>query len=241
MLNANHWLLNAPIAHRGLWNENIIENSVTAYKNAVDNGYPIEIDLYSSADGELFSFHDATLTRMCGVDKKIFELPADEIKKLRLSNTDEHIPTFDEVLAIAENKVPLLIEIKNQPSKEVVKLIVDKLKNYKGEFAVQSFNPLYIWQVKKLAPEFIRGVLATKVDSHLKGNGKFVKYIIKHTSLNFLAKPHFISHDYSGLPLKKFKRKKMPIIAWTVTSQEIYDKIKPFCKNIIFEHFIPKK
>ena len=34
-----------PIAHRGLWNKDVAENSLSAYKNAVEHGFAIEIDL----------------------------------------------------------------------------------------------------------------------------------------------------------------------------------------------------
>ncbi|MBE7076040.1 MAG: hypothetical protein E7375_03125 [Clostridiales bacterium] len=233
----NHWLLTRPIAHRGLWGGEILENSLTAYKNAAEKGYPIEIDLHLSTDGVLYSFHDDNTLRMTGVDKNIHDLSSKEIDELRLLGSDEHIPTFEEVLSIAENKVPLLIEIKNQPNKQVVDKTVERLKTYKGEFAVQSFNPLYINRVKKLAPEFIRGILATEKSSKQKLLNRIV---ITKMPLNFLIKPDFISFSHTGLPLKKRKVKNIPVITWTITDQESADRIKPYAKNIIFEKFIPK-
>lgn len=236
-LPENHWLLTRPVAHRGLWGDEILENSVSAYKNAVEKGYPIEIDLHLSTDGVLYSFHDDNTLRMTGVDKNIHDLSSKEINELRLNGTNEHIPTFEEVLSIAEGKVPLLIEIKNQPNALVVDKTVERLKTYKGEFAVQSFNPLYINRVRKLAPEFIRGILATEKSSNQKW---FKRFMITKMPLNWLIKPDFISYSHTGLPLKKRKVKGRPVITWTITSQEAADKVKPFAKNIIFEKFIPK-
>ena len=119
-IDNNSWLLTSPIAHRGLWNERIIENSLPAYQNAINHGYPIEIDIYQSADGELFSFHDKTLKRMTGADGFIFEKTSKELKELRLSNSTETIPTLKEVLSLVDGKVPLLIEFKDQPDKSFV-------------------------------------------------------------------------------------------------------------------------
>lgn len=238
-IDKNYWLLTTPIAHRGLWNEQIIENSLTAYKNAVDRGYPIEIDIYLTADGHLVSFHDKDLMRMTGVEGKVYEKTLNQLKQLRLKNTQEQIPTLDEVLSLVDGKVPLLIEFKDQPNKEFVAKAVEKLKTYKGDFAVQSFNPIYVNEIKKLAPEFIRGILAT--ESEGKNKSALVRYVLKKMPLNFLCKPDFISYSYTGLPLKKRKIKNRPVITWTVKNQEIYEKVKPFCENIIFEHFIPKK
>ena len=60
-------------AHRGLHdNEHgIPENSMAAFQRAVDKGYGIELDVHLTADNQLVVFHDDTLTRMCGINKKI--------------------------------------------------------------------------------------------------------------------------------------------------------------------------
>ncbi len=237
-LSEDYWLLNRPIAHRGLWNENIAENSTTAYENAVANGYPIEIDVYSSTDGKFMSFHDKTLVRMTGAEGKIFEKSYSELRKLNLIGTTEKIPTLDEVFEIACGKVPLLIEIKNQPDKTVTGRLIEKLKNYKGEFAVQSFNPFYIKQVKDTAPQFIRGILAT---GNAENETKLTQYIVKNMPFNFLIKPDFISYDYKDIPLPKNKIKSTPVICWTVTSEQAEKQARIQAKNIIFEGYVPKK
>ena len=238
-INKDCFLFTTPIAHRGLWNDNIIENSIPAYINAVKHGFAIEIDLYLSKDDVLFSFHDINLKRMTGVDALITDKIYDEIKALRLLGSELSVPTFDEVLSAVDGKVPLLIEIKDQPNKTCVDKTVNRLKSYKGEFALQSFNPLYIKRIKKLAPTFLRGVLGTEIKQQDKS--KFTNFIIRKMPLNFLVKPDFISYSYSGLPLKKRKVKNKAVIAWTVTDNKIATALTPFVDNIIFEHFIPTK
>ncbi len=235
-LNSSHWLLTRPIAHRGLWNEEIPENSLCAYGNAIEHNYPIEIDVHKSLDGVLFVFHDDNLKRLTGVDALLHQKTSTEIKSLYLNGTKEKIPTLNEVLDLVDGKVPLLIEIKNQPDKTVVDDTVALLKNYKGDFAIQSFNPIYIIRVKKLAPRFIRGVLGTAT---VKNVSAFSRYVIKNLSLNFLAKPDFISYNFKNLPLRK--KIKLPLICWTVTNQEQEEKAREHALNVIFENFIPKK
>lgn len=238
---SKHWLLNLPIAHRGLWGDDIRENSIAAYKKAAEQGFPIEIDLYLSKDGVLYSFHDASTERMTGAKGFIYEKTSAEINELKLLGSTDAIPTFDQVLEIAEGKVPLLIEIKNQPDKRVTDLIVERLKNYKGEFAIQSFNPVYLMRVKKLAPKFLRGILVTLDDKDLTGVNPFTKIILKSMFLNKFAKPDFISARYDFLPLPNKKVKNLPVIAWTVTDKKTATELKPRCDNYIFEHFIPEK
>ena len=175
---------------------------------------------------------------MTGVDKSIHDLSSTEIKALRLSGSEQQIPTFDEVLDTVDGKVPLLIEIKNQHNKSVVDKTVERLKSYKGEFAIQSFNPFFINRVKKLAPDFIRGVLA----SELKHTKSFINnFVINHMPINWICKPDFISYSHTGLPLKKRVVKNRPVLAWTITDSESAKKALQFADNIIFEKFIPEK
>ena len=235
-IDKNSWLIKQPIAHRGLWGENIPENSIAAYEKAAQNGYPVEIDLYLTKDGEIVSFHDDTLKRMTGKDGYIWNYTYEELRKLRLADSQYSIPRLFEVFKVCEGKSPLLIEIKDQPNgKLLVKKLISALRKYKGDFAVQSFNPLYIAQIKRLAPEIIRGILATNEVGSLKSAIK--RHIVKNMSLNFLAKPDFVSYDYKGYPLPDRKVKNKVCLAWTVTSYEIWDKIKPYVDNIIFEGF----
>lgn len=230
------WLTGKPIAHRGLWDENIPENSLLAYEKAAEKRYPVEIDVYLTKDGKIVSFHDVSLERMTGEKGLIYEKSYEELKNLRLNGSAHTIPLLEEVFSVCEGKSPLLIEIKDQPrGKELTEKLVGILKNYRGEFAVQSFNPLYIRQVKKRAPQFIRGILATTNVSSIQSSLK--RRIVKKMSLNFLIKPDFISYDYIGYPLPEKKVKKKICLAWTVTSYEIWDKIKPYVDNIIFEGF----
>ena len=236
-IDKNHWLITKPIAHRGLWGEKVVENSATAYQLACEQGYPIEIDVYLTKDNQLISIHDINLKRLTGADEFVYEKTLDEIKQLRLLGSDEQIPTFDEVLRICEGKSPLLIEIKNQPNKQVVDLLVKRLKCYKGEFAVQSFNPIFMKRVKKLAPEFIRGVLTTAEKTHIKGKVK--RWVVKHMPFNGSIKPDFIACFYESLPLRKSKIKNKVVLTWTIVNKEIEQTALKHADNIIFEHYIP--
>ena len=234
-INSSHWLLTRPIAHRGLWNEDVPENSLLSYENAIKKGYPIEIDVHKSKDGVLFVFHDDNLKRMTGVDAFLHEKTYKELKSLTLNGSSEKIPTLSETLETINGKVPLLIEIKNQPDSSVVDDTVKILKEYKGEFALQSFNPTYIIRIKKLAPEFIRGVLGTVYTGKIN---PIKRHVIKNLSLNFLAKPDFISYNIKNLPLKR--KKKLPLLAWTIKDSDTELKARKLADNIIFEKFMPK-
>lgn len=53
------------ISHRGE-SHDAPENTLPAFKLAVDRGFGFECDVYLSADKKLFTFHDHTLTRTTG-------------------------------------------------------------------------------------------------------------------------------------------------------------------------------
>ncbi|MDY6367242.1 MAG: glycerophosphodiester phosphodiesterase family protein [Clostridia bacterium] len=237
-INEDSWLLNVPIAHRGLWGHGVPENSLPAFIAAANAGFAIETDLYCTKDGEIVCFHDDSLSRMTGELGGICDKTLSELKGLRLQGSDETIPTLKEVLSAIDGKTPILIEFKNQKDKTYVKKAVDILKEYKGEFAVQSFNPFILNKIKTLAPEFIRGILAAKKPDTKNSVEKFV---VKHMPFNFLCKPDFISYDYKGLPLKKRKLKNRALLCWTITDEKCFEFANTLCDNIIFEGFIPEK
>lgn len=250
---ANMDLLKVDYAHRGLHGGDIPENSLAAYKNAIDNGYGIEIDVQLSSDGEIFVFHDPDAKRMCGVDKKIFEMTAEEIKSLRLNNTDEHIPTLAEVLSLVDGSVPLLIEIKYYA--ETMKLcasLAEMLDPYYGSFAVQSFDPRVLRYFKKNRPRFARGQLVAKTQKRSErskskdSNAKnpIVSFLLNHLLLNVLSRPDFISIQKNHtlelgfvLATEVFKAK---AFIWTVKSEKHYEFFRKQGYFSIFESIRPE-
>ena len=99
-------------AHRGLWNVQRPENSLSAFRSAVDAGYGIELDVHRTKDGVLVVHHDDNLKRVCGVDRWIAQSTLADVRACHLSGTDEVVPTFDEVLEAVGGRVPLIVELK---------------------------------------------------------------------------------------------------------------------------------
>ena len=102
---------NLLFAHRGVHNNiDIPENSIKAFKQALKNNLNIELDIQLTKDNVLVVFHDSNLKRMTNIDKDLNELTYNKIKKLKLLNTNQTIPTLKEVLNIINGKVILDIE-----------------------------------------------------------------------------------------------------------------------------------
>lgn len=138
-------LLGVLYAHRGLFDNDTDapENSLPAFRKAIEAGYGIELDVQLSKDGVPVVFHDASLKRMCGVNGKVWEYSLSELKQMKLAHSDAVIPTFAEVLDAVNGKVPLIIEYKlDVPQTEVCRLVNEQLLTYPGAYCIESFHPL---------------------------------------------------------------------------------------------------
>ena len=99
-------------AHRGLHDEKLPENSMGAFRAALENGYGIELDVHLLADGNLAVIHDSTLKRVTGAEGIVEDLVTEDLKNYHLGGTEETIPTFRELLDLYEGKAPLIVELK---------------------------------------------------------------------------------------------------------------------------------
>ena len=239
------WLVNRTIAHRGLHDERLPENSLGAFRAAVEKGYAIETDLQLTADGVIVVFHDEKMKRMTGRELVINDCMYDEIKDIPLiGGENEYIPTLEQLLETVDGKVPLLIEIKTHENIGSLEApLTERLRRYNGKFAVQSFNPFIVKWFRKNAPEFVRGQLAAFFDAEF-GNGVrawLQRRVLRNCMLNGICGAQFTSYDTKGIKRKRLLRikKKMPVLMWTVRTPERLESCKGYFDNIIFEDFLP--
>jgi len=218
-------------AHRGLFGGDVPENSLAAFKNARDAGYGIELDLQLSGDGTVMVFHDYTLIRMTGKDGKLSEKTAAELSALTLCDSDQHIPTFREVLELVDGKVPILIELKGEDlNSSLCERAAEILKDYRGDYCIESFNPLLIKSIKKYLPDVYTGQLYTNVCRDKKKYSP-LNILLSIMAFNFIAKPDFIAYnkeDRSSIPVKlACGLYRAPRFVWTVkTESELRDAVK---------------
>lgn len=238
---ADHWLRTRPIAHRGLHNnaDGIPENTLASFEAACQKGFPIELDVRITLDGQAIVFHDFSLKRLTGINKWVSSLTANELKKINVLDTEEHIPLLSDVLELVNGRVPILIEIKRNLLPGIFEnVIIKSLKSYNGEFAILSFNPIALRYLHATAPEYISGINIGRAEKIFFKTDLFNKFI------NNFSFPNFISYSMNGgVPHHSasfFRKYDLPILAWTVASREDEIKARGFADNIIFEKFIPK-
>lgn len=230
-------------AHRGLHDDTKAENSLSAFAAAVECGYGIELDVRLSKDGELVVFHDDTLDRMTEVKGRVDSFAAEELSKIRLGGTEDCVPTFREVLEIVDGKIPLLVEMKETLGHSgVAKKTAEMLKEYHGEYIVESFNPITLAQFGTFMPEVAKGLLCTNYLKNPKTRN-IKTFIVQNMLLNFRCKPDFIAYDHAewrnaGLSMIRAFYPKTPLVCWTLrTPEEEAAAAKHGFTSFIFENY----
>lgn len=233
------WLTEQPIAHRGLHTSECPENSLAAFEQAVDAGYPAELDVRLTADGVPVVFHDDRLDRLTDRSGRIDETAWENLSGCSLLDTDEPVPRLDAVLTRVDGAVPLLVELKASGRRaQLARAVAGRLDAYEGEFAVQSFDPRLVAWVRRHRPTWPRGQLAGLDESH----GFVTRVLVNRLVPNLLTRPDFVGyrHDYLPYPpVERYRERDKPILAWTVRTESERRTVAPFADGIIFEEIRP--
>ena len=233
-------------AHRGLHGNGIPENSMAAFRAALEHGYGIELDIHLMKDGNLAVIHDSSLKRTAGADVNITDLTTEELPGYPLEGTEEIIPTFDQVLALFAGKAPLIIELKADGNnhKALADAAVKAMEGYEGPWCMESFDPRCIHALKKHHPQVIRGQLT---EDYFQVNSPLhpaLRFVLKHNMLNFMTCPDFIAYNFSHRKntLSNFLCRKVwdiQGVTWTLRSQEDHDTAVKEGWLPIFENYNP--
>ncbi len=264
--SADKLLVQNLYAHRGLHDNNseAPENSMAAFRKAVDAGYGIELDVQLTRDGVPVIFHDFTLARVARYEEdqipdnavrnedgsfrvagKVIDYTYEELQKFHLLGSNERIPKFEDFLKMVDGKIPLIIELKIELFDTSVCPVVDELlRSYDGVYCIESFNPLGLYWFKKHHKEVFRGQLS---EEFFREPEKLwhtpLYYALAFLIFNFLTRPDFVA--YNHIYRHNLSRKlchglyKNTAAAWTIRSQDELDLNREFFDIFIFEGFIP--
>ncbi len=240
-------------AHRGLHDNQTEapENSLQAFRRALNAGFGIEMDVQLTKDGIPVIFHDFTLKRVCGGEGKICDYTYEELQQFSLCGSKEKIPKFADVLNMIQGKVPLIIELKIERKDISLCSVADALlADYKGMYCIESFNPLALNWYRKNRKNVVRGQLSdaflrTEMGKSSKGGERILYHLLQNLLANFLSRPDFISYNCKfgdNLSLRLCRRFfKAKAAAWTVKSGEELEKARQYFDIFIFDSFLPDK
>lgn len=221
----NPLILNG-VAHRGLWNKDVSENSLKAFELAVKNNVAIELDVHLTKDGDLVVIHDEDLRRLTGKEGIVEHLSTKELKENYSLLDGQKIPCFEEVLDLVNEQVPILVELKvyeknYKPLAAKVKEVLSKRIKDPKNFTLISFDPRSLWPFKKFG--LVRLLLVAKSDEytftwfrHTVEGVDVEKVLFEEKRVRKFAKKHFTN-------------------CWTIQSKEDIDYVKPYADTLTFD------
>lgn len=235
-------------AHRGLHREGVPENSMAAFRDALEAGFGIELDVHLLKDGSLAVIHDSNLMRVTGQEGIVEDLTAEDLPRYSLLGTEETIPELHQVLELYQGKAPLIIELKSWKGNHaaLAQRVCRELEGYSGPYCLESFDPWCVAWLRRHRPDILRGQLS---ENFLKSDGGshpwLLRFIVTYCLENFLTLPDFLAYNFRDRknPSVFLCRKLWGVtgVSWTIRSREEFDLAVKEGWIPIFEGFLPER
>ena len=232
------WLKNGMVYHRGKHDDKVKENTMKAFEEAIKDNLAIEYDVRLTKDNKVVVCHDDNLKRVFGIDKKISESTYEEIKEY----SNNEVPLFEDVLNLVNDQIGMVVEVKSTGVGRLEEAVYNLLKEYKGRYVIESFNPMCLRYFKKKDPSIIRGQLSYNYENS-KYNFIF-KVFLRKMWFNIFSNPHFISYGINGYDekvLAKYRKKGYFIIGWTYNDESRREELSKMFDNMIMEGLSTKE
>ena len=214
------------ICHRGYWGEGRTENGLAAFEEAIKNGFAFELDIHLTADQQLIVCHDSELERTTGKKGIIEELTMEEIRRDYRLLDGGVVPSFDEVLDLNNEAVPIVVELKTYKgnfralAKKAMKAL-ERIKDTKT-ITIISFDPRSLLFIKK--KRFTRGLLIYNKRPDILATLRFFEYLdIEDVMLD-------------NEKVIKYRKAGGIVNTWTIESEEQLARANSLADMITFQH-----
>jgi len=181
------------IAHRGMHDKYIKENTYDAIKNALDSDkfVGVEFDVRETLDKEFILYHDALYNNKLIKNTKYREFP-------------KYVPKLCDILKIKSNKM-FLIEIKNVSNFDRLIKLLNKYSD--KNIYVMSFSNKIIFKMDVINRKYKLGIL-----NYVLNTSKNIKKLDFVGILNSLLNDDIVNKldnleifSYGGIENKKYK------------------------------------
>ena len=157
------------IAHRGDV-ESAPENTLPAFQSAYDKGADgVELDVRLTGDGQLVVYHDRSLGRTCKGRGLVTNTSLEEIRSLDAGGwfsgkfQGVKAPTLDEVFELLPHNFLINVEMKAviDGMRLIAHRVAEVVRRHQrwGSTLVASFNPISLWELRKIEPGIMRGYI----------------------------------------------------------------------------------
>lgn len=101
----------------------------------------VELDIQESADGVPIVFHDRTLRKACGLDKRVSDLTAGQLQEIKFLSSDEKVCDLDTALSLCKRlSLGLMLDIKPRGSNAFFERIVTSIRKHGLDRATVCIN-----------------------------------------------------------------------------------------------------
>lgn len=238
-----------PVAHRGLHEaaRGIIENTRSAFAAALAGGYGMECDLQPSRDGEAMVFHDYTLDRLTTSTGAVKAHSTEQLRQVSFKNCGDRIQSLAELLMQVEGRQALVVEVKSafDGDTSITRRIAAVVRDYRGPLVLKSFDPAMIVALRAAGVTQPLGIVAMSAYEYPDYAPLSAEQ--KHALANLLhfgeSRPDFLSWNHKDLPVAApylcRSQLGLPVMSWTIRSQEEANRARPHIDQIVFEGFKP--
>lgn len=170
------------------------ENTAAALELAIEAGtYMAEIDVQQLKDKTLIVMHDDNFKRTTGVNLPVWKADYEQIKNLDAGSSfssafaGEPVPTLEEMLKLAKDRIILMIELKHNGHEK--NLVQDTLKlieayDMKNQCIIASMDSSLLNQVKRLDSHMETVYISSYLLFQQYSSGALDGYSIKSSSLS---------------------------------------------------------
>ena len=243
---ARDWLTARPVAHRGLHDaaKGVIENTSSAVSAAIAADYAIEVDLQISADSEAMVHHDDALGRLNEGSARLDSMTAADLKRVPFKATQDRMMTLGDLCDLVAGRVTLVLELKSRFDRDhrLVARTVEVLRQYKGPVAAMSFDPGQVLMLRQAAPGLRRGIVA-EGGSGREWDWTAATEVLAYIRHALRSRPHFLAYSVKDLPatapLLARNLLRLPLLTWTVRTDDDRRRAARWADQMIFEGFRP--
>lgn len=199
------------IAHRGA-SAVAPENTLAAMEQAIaDGAHWVEIDVQEIADGTVVVFHDRDFKKAAGLDLAIHQATLADLDDIDIGSrlaprfADQRVPTLDEVLTLARDRVGVLIELKYYGFEaRLEERVVARVEaaGMVDQVRIMSLKPAGLAKIRQLRPDWTVGLLSSVAVGE-----------VSDLAVDFLA----VNARFIGPRLiRRIHRRDKTLMAWTV-------------------------
>jgi glycerophosphoryl diester phosphodiesterase len=155
--------------------------------------------------------------------------------------------TLGELCDLVAGRTPLVIELKSRldGDRRLVARTADVLQSYAGPVAAMSFDPQLVQALRETAPGLPRGIVAERhyEDTEWRDLTRRQRRELAFLLHGWRTRPHFVAYYVKDLPspgpLIARHVFGLPLLTWTVRTEQDRQRARTWANQMIFEGFRP--